>query len=172
MGGKSVFPFAEVLQCSFEYRFAFWRSSPYSSFYFWIPLLSCVRKRKRNAATSVINCKSFINCLRVVLSTWQFALIFSPVISALWRLWIMHWIRSLFCSLRDVRLNRRGQKARFFMYEAHDIIFPLSITANKELWVTFCDINYVKEKKNSVAVVRKWTIPTELPPLVGEISAS
>jgi hypothetical protein len=30
---------------------------------------------------------------------------------------------------------------------------------------------YSKKKLNSVAVVRKRTIPTELPPLVGEVSA-
>jgi hypothetical protein len=29
-----------------------------------------------------------------------------------------------------------------------------------------------KKKKNSVAVVRKQTIPTERPPLVGEVSAN
>jgi hypothetical protein len=33
-------------------------------------------------------------------------------------------------------------------------------------------ISYLQKQTNSVALVCKWTIPTERPPLVGEVSAN
>jgi hypothetical protein len=44
---------------------------------------------------------------------------------------------------------------------------PLQFIVDSHAVIAFED-----EKKNSVAVVRKRTIPTERPPLVGEVSAN
>jgi hypothetical protein len=45
------------------------------------------------------------------------------------------------------------------------MIKELAVTSNRNLMI-------FKEQKNSVALVRKRSIPTERPPLLGEVSAN